>query len=42
MVLQRQLGKGTDYKNIDFFKFVYFNWRLIALQYFSGFCHTLT
>ena len=25
-----------------FFKFIYFNWRLITLQYCSGFCHTLT
>ena len=24
------------------FKFIYFNWRLITLQYCSGFCHTLT
>ena len=26
----------------SFFKFIYFNWRLITLQYCSGFCHTLT
>ena len=25
-----------------FLKFIYFNWRLIILQYCSGFCHTLT
>ena len=25
-----------------FFKFIYFSWRLITLQYCSGFCHTLT
>ena len=25
-----------------FLKFIYFNWRLITLQYCSGFCHTLT
>ena len=24
-----------------FFKFIYFSWRLITLQYCSGFCHTL-
>ena len=24
------------------FVFIYFNWRLITLQYCSGFCHTLT
>ena len=24
------------------YKFIYFNWRLITLQYCSGFCHTLT
>ena len=22
--------------------FIYFNWRLITLQYYGGFCHTLT
>ena len=28
---------------LAFFKiFIYFNWRLITLQYCSGFCHTLT
>ena len=25
-----------------FFKFIYFSWRLVTLQYCSGFCHTLT
>ena len=25
-----------------FLKLIYFNWRLITLQYCSGFCHTLT
>ena len=25
-----------------FFKFIFINWRLITLQYCSGFCHTLT
>ena len=29
--------------NFNFLKkFIYFNWRLITLQYYSGFCHTLT
>ena len=27
---------------ISFFKINHFNWRLITLQYCSGFCHTLT
>ena len=30
---------------VDFlfkYKFIYFNWMLITLQYYSGFCHTLT
>ena len=27
---------------IFFFKIIYFNWRLITLQYCSGFCHALT
>jgi len=25
-----------------FNEFIYFNWRLVTLQYCSGFCHTLT
>ena len=25
-----------------FFKLIYFNWRLITLQYCGGFCHILT
>ena len=25
----------------EFLKFIYFNWRLITLQYCGGFCHTL-
>ena len=27
---------------LHFLKFLYFNWRLITLQYCGGFCHTLT
>ena len=27
---------------VSFLKFIYFNWRLITLQYCSGFCNTLT
>ena len=34
----RPLGK---YQDILFFLFLYFNWRLITLQYFDDFCHTL-
>ena len=26
----------------SFFKLIYFNWRLTTLQYWGGFCHTLT
>ena len=26
---------------LNFLKFIYFSWRLITLQYCSGFCHTL-
>ena len=28
--------------NRTFKKLIYFNWRLITLQYWGGFCHTLT
>ena len=27
---------------LSFYFYIYFNWRLITLQYCSGFCHTLT
>ena len=27
---------------LDFFSFIFISWRLITLQYCSGFCHTLT
>ena len=29
-------------KNKNFFSFIFISWRLITLQYCSGFCHTLT
>ena len=28
--------------NFNFFPFIFISWRLITLQYCSGFCHTLT
>ena len=36
-------GKGYPLQYSLFFKilFIYFNWRLITLQYCGGFCHTL-
>ena len=27
---------------LNFFSFIFINWRVITLQYCSGFCHTLT
>ena len=30
------------FKICKFLKLIYFNWRLITLQYCGGFCHTLT
>ena len=35
-------GHGNPLQYSFFFTFIYFNWRLITLQYCSGFCHTLT
>ena len=29
-------------ENFNFFSFIFISWRLITLQYCSGFCHTLT
>ena len=31
-----------EYHIIFFFSFIFISWRLITLQYCSGFCHTLT
>ena len=35
---------GYAIEILDFlkYKFIYFNWRLLTLQYCSGFCRTLT
>ena len=41
----KALGEGNGNPlQYSFFEniFIYFNWRLITLQYYSGFCHTLT
>ena len=38
----RQLEIQQDSVFDDVFKFTYFNWRLITLQYCGGFCPTLT
>ena len=36
-----KLGRDHGSKNVYFaFKKIYFNWRIIALQYCDGFCHT--
>ena len=37
------LEKGmATHSSILFFKFILISWRLVTLQYCSGFCHTLT
>ena len=33
---------GCSIANCNFFSFIFISWRLITLQYCSGFCHTLT
>ena len=35
-------GTWKQFRCFFFFWLIYFNWRLITLQYCSGFCHTLT
>ena len=35
-------AKGSRRETGNSFFFFFFNWRLITLQYCSGFCHTLT
>ena len=37
-----KLGAGEDFFFMCSFLFVYFNWRIITLQYYVGFCHTTT
>ena len=50
---QGKVGQGIEYSEaccqffkdwiwIFFFSFIFVSWRLITLQYCSGFCHTLT
>ena len=34
-------AKGWAYPALFFFPFIFISWRLITLQYCSGFCHTL-
>ena len=36
------LISGSSTYSILFKSFIFISWRLITLQYFSGFCHTLT
>ena len=35
-------GAYSYYLKTLFFSFIFISWRLITLQYCSGFCHTLT
>ena len=42
-----RVKQGNDYRRLEkvfhfFFPFIFISWRLITLQYCSGFCHTLT
>ena len=41
-VLLESPGLGLDSFNLVFLKFIYFNWKIITLQYCIGFCHTVT
>ena len=42
------IGRGGSFttnatwETLNFFSFIFISWRLITLQYYSGFCHTLT
>ena len=39
----REFSSGVSCDTGEFFKkLVYFNWRIITLQYCGGFCHTST
>ena len=40
--LQKYLRIPTWISFFFFFSFIFISWRLITLQYYSGFCHTLT
>ena len=41
-LLSLQLYISTTLRSTFFFPFIFISWRLITLQYCSGFCHTLT
>ena len=42
-VLKKQSPLEIDNLGVlIFFSFIFISWRLITLQYCSGFCHTLT
>ena len=41
-LVQRIFLCHSSYIYLFIYLFIYFNWRLITLQYCSGFCHTLT
>ena len=41
-VPNRSGGKNEVFFLFLFFPFIFISWRLITLQYCSGFCHTLT
>ena len=36
------MEEGMASNSSIFFSFIFISWRLITLQYCSGFCHTLT
>ena len=40
-LVERGLQFKSKFKQEYFFSFIYISWRLITLQYCSGFCHTL-
>ena len=42
IILAQELNRGPALQDSFFFSFIFISWRLITLQYCSGFCHTLT
>ena len=42
LCLQESISTNIPTHTLTLFFLIYFNWRLITLQYCGGFCHTLT
>ena len=42
IIISDQISQVQKMSTNFFFSFIFISWRLVTLQYCSGFCHTLT